>query len=86
MTEAYIYDAIRTPRGRGKKDGSLHTVKPITLVVGLINELKARFPNMDPAMIDDIVMGIVSPLGDQGGLGRRRKMDASKQRVHGNCQ
>ena len=66
MTEAYIYDAIRTPRGRGKKDGSLHTVKPITLVVGLINELKARFPNMDPAMIDDIVMGIVSPLGDQG--------------------
>ena len=68
MTEAYIYDAIRTPRGRGKKDGSLHTVKPITLVVGLINELKARFPNMDPAMIDDIVMGIVSPLGDQGGV------------------
>ncbi|WP_290524900.1 acetyl-CoA C-acetyltransferase [Alcanivorax sp.] len=68
MTEAYIYDAIRTPRGRGKKDGSLHTVKPISLVVGLINELKARFPNMDPAMIDDIVMGIVSPLGDQGGV------------------
>lgn len=68
MTEAYIYDAIRTPRGRGKKDGSLHTVKPISLVVGLINEIKARFPNMDPAMIDDIVMGIVSPLGDQGGV------------------
>lgn len=68
MTEAYIYDAIRTPRGRGKKDGSLHTVKPISLVVGLIDELKARFPNMDPAMIDDIVMGIVSPLGDQGGV------------------
>ena len=68
MTEAYIYDAIRTPRGRGKKDGSLHTVKPISLVVGLIHEIKARFPNMDPAMIDDIVMGIVSPLGDQGGV------------------
>ena len=68
MTEAYIYDAIRTPRGRGKKDGSLHTVKPISLVVGLIDEIKARFPNMDPAMIDDIVMGIVSPLGDQGGV------------------
>jgi acetyl-CoA C-acetyltransferase len=68
MTEAYIYDAIRTPRGRGKKDGSLHTVKPISLVVALIDEIKTRFPNMDPAMIDDIVMGIVSPLGDQGGV------------------
>ena len=68
MTQAYIYDAIRTPRGRGKKDGSLHTVKPIDLVVGLIHEIKARFPNMDPALIDDVVMGIVSPLGDQGGV------------------
>ena len=68
MTEAYIYDAIRTPRGRGKKDGSLHTVKPIDLVVGLIHELQSRFPNMDPALVDDIVMGIVSPLGDQGGV------------------
>jgi acetyl-CoA C-acetyltransferase len=68
MTEAYIYDAIRTPRGRGKKDGSLHSVKPIDLVVGLIHEIKARFPNMDPALIDDVVMGIVSPLGDQGGV------------------
>jgi acetyl-CoA C-acetyltransferase len=68
MTEAYIYDAIRTPRGRGKKEGSLYTVKPIDLVVGLIHEIKARFPNMDPALIDDIVMGIVSPLGDQGGV------------------
>ena len=68
MTEAYIYDAIRTPRGKGKKDGSLHTVKPISLVVGLIEEIKTRFPNMDPALIDDIVMGIVSPLGDQGGV------------------
>jgi acetyl-CoA C-acetyltransferase len=68
MTEAYIYDAIRTPRGRGKKEGSLHTVKPIDLVVGLIHEIKARFPNMDPALIDDVVMGIVSPLGDQGGV------------------
>lgn len=67
MTEAYIYDAIRTPRGRGKKDGSLHTVKPLDLVVGLIDELKTRFPNMDPSTIDDVVLGIVTPLGDQGG-------------------
>ena len=66
MTEAYIYDAIRTPRGRGKKDGSLHTVKPLDLSVGLVNELKARFPNMDPNRIDDILLGVVSPVGDQG--------------------
>ncbi|MEK9977982.1 MAG: hypothetical protein VW602_03500 [Paracoccaceae bacterium] len=53
MTEAYIYDAIRTPRGRGKSDGSLHTVKPLDLVVGLIDEVRARFPDMDVNRIDD---------------------------------
>ncbi|MEY1661628.1 acetyl-CoA C-acetyltransferase [Isoalcanivorax beigongshangi] len=66
MTEAYIYDAIRTPRGRGKKDGSLHTVKPLDLTVGLVHELLARFPNMDPNRIDDLLLGVVTPVGDQG--------------------
>ncbi|MFD6389037.1 acetyl-CoA C-acetyltransferase [Nocardia sp. NPDC060259] len=66
MTEAYIYDAIRTPRGRGKKNGALHGVKPLDLVVGLIEELKVRHPGLDPAAIDDIVLGVVSPVGDQG--------------------
>ncbi|MGW5437668.1 acetyl-CoA C-acetyltransferase [Nocardia asteroides] len=66
MTEAYIYDAIRTPRGRGKKNGALHGVKPLDLVVGLIEELKVRHPGLDPAVIDDIVLGVVSPVGDQG--------------------
>ncbi len=66
MTQAYIYDAIRTPRGRGKKDGSLHTVKPLDLTVGLVHELQARFPNMDPNRIDDILLGVVTPVGDQG--------------------
>ncbi len=66
MTEAYIYDAIRTPRGRGKKDGSLHTVKPLDLVVGLIDEVKDRFPNMDTNRIDDVLLGVVTPVGDQG--------------------
>ncbi|MGX1542054.1 acetyl-CoA C-acetyltransferase [Streptomyces adustus] len=65
-TEAYLYDAIRTPRGRGKADGALHGTKPIDLVVGLIHELLGRFPDLDPAAIDDIVLGVVSPLGDQG--------------------
>lgn len=65
-TEAYLYDAIRTPRGRGKANGALHGTKPIDLVVGLIHEIRDRFPGLDPAAIDDIVLGVVSPLGDQG--------------------
>ena len=66
MTEAYIYDAIRTPRGRGKRDGSLHTVKPLDLVVGLIDEVRERFPDMDVNRIDDVLLGVVTPVGDQG--------------------
>jgi acetyl-CoA C-acetyltransferase len=65
-TEAYVYDAVRTPRGRGKANGSLHGTKPIDLVVGLIHELRRRFPGLDPAAVDDIVLGVVSPIGDQG--------------------
>ncbi|HEY9495669.1 MAG TPA: acetyl-CoA C-acetyltransferase [Intrasporangium sp.] len=67
MTEAYVYDHVRTPRGRGKK-GSLHGVKPIDLTVGLIDALRERNPNLDPHRIDDVVMGIVSPIGDQGSV------------------
>ncbi|MFJ6572802.1 acetyl-CoA C-acetyltransferase [Streptomyces sp. NPDC091292] len=65
-TEAYVYDAIRTPRGRGKANGALHGTKPIDLVVGLIHEIRDRFPGLDPAAIDDIVLGVVGPVGDQG--------------------
>ncbi|CAM3959399.1 acetyl-CoA C-acetyltransferase [Nocardia ninae] len=65
-TEAYIYEAIRTPRGRGKKNGSLHSVKPIDLTVGLIQELRGRFPNLDEDRISDLILGVVSPVGDQG--------------------
>ncbi|UUN30390.1 acetyl-CoA C-acetyltransferase [Streptomyces sp. FIT100] len=65
-TEAFVYDAIRTPRGRGKAGGALHGTKPIDLVVGLIHEMRARFPELDPAAIDDIVLGVVGPVGDQG--------------------
>ncbi|MCX6400009.1 MAG: acetyl-CoA C-acetyltransferase [Propionibacteriales bacterium] len=66
MTEAFIYEAIRTPRGRGKKTGALHGTKPVDLVVGLVDELRARHPGLDPALVDDIVLGVVSPVGDQG--------------------
>ena len=66
MTDAYIYDAIRTPRGRGKK-GALHTTKPVDLVVGLVDELRKRNPALDADRIDDMVLGVVTPIGDQGG-------------------
>ncbi|WP_180116507.1 acetyl-CoA C-acetyltransferase [Acinetobacter sp. YH12140] len=65
MSEAYIIDAIRTPRGKGKKDGSLHAVKPISLLIGLLNELQNRH-QFDTAAVDDIVLGCVTPIGDQG--------------------
>jgi len=65
-TEAFVYDAIRTPRGRGKQTGSLHGVKPVSLVVGLIDELRHRHPDLDPHRIDDLLLGVVTPVGDQG--------------------
>jgi acetyl-CoA C-acetyltransferase len=65
MTDAYIYEAIRTPRGRGTHDGSLHSVKPVSLVTGLMNELRERH-QIDTALIDDVVLGCVTPVGDQG--------------------
>jgi acetyl-CoA C-acetyltransferase len=65
--EAFVYDAIRTPRGKGKKDGSLHEVKPVDLVVGLLDEVRKRNDGFDPGRVDDVVLGVVSPVGDQGG-------------------
>jgi acetyl-CoA C-acetyltransferase len=67
VPEAYVYEAIRTPRGRGRASGALHEVKPISLVVGLIHALRRRHPALDPAAIDDVVLGVVTPVGDQGG-------------------
>jgi acetyl-CoA C-acetyltransferase len=65
--EALVYDAIRTPRGKGKKDGSLHGTKPVDLVVGLLDAIRERNPNLDPNRVDDLVLGVVSPIGEQGG-------------------
>jgi acetyl-CoA C-acetyltransferase len=67
MTYAMIYDAIRTPRGKGKKDGSLHSIKPVDLLGGLLNQLQARH-GFDTAEVDDVVMGCVSPVGEQGSV------------------
>ncbi|MFF8281604.1 acetyl-CoA C-acetyltransferase [Streptomyces albus] len=65
-SEAFVYEAIRTPRGRGKAGGALHGTKPVDLVVGLIDEMRRRMPDLDPRAIDDIVLGVVGPVGDQG--------------------
>jgi acetyl-CoA C-acetyltransferase len=65
-TEAFVYDAIRTPRGRGKNTGSLHGTKPISLVVGLIDELRKRNPTLDTDRVSDLLLGVVTPIGDQG--------------------
>ena len=63
--DVFVYDAIRTPRGRGR-GGSLHGIKPISLVTGLIDAMRERNPSLDPARIDDLILGVVSPLRDQG--------------------
>jgi len=65
-TEPLIFDAIRTPRGKGKVNGSLHSTKPVDLVVGLMHEMLSRNPELDPNRIDDVVLGCVTPIGDQG--------------------
>jgi acetyl-CoA C-acetyltransferase len=66
VPQAFVYDALRTPRGKGKKNGSLHEVKPIDLVVGLLDAVKERNPGLDPERVDDVVLGVVTPIGDQG--------------------
>jgi acetyl-CoA C-acetyltransferase len=66
IPEAFIYEAVRTPRGKGKPGGSLHTVKPVDLLSGLITEILERNPGIAPEAIGDIITGVVSPLGDQG--------------------
>jgi acetyl-CoA C-acetyltransferase len=65
MTEAYIYDAVRTPRGRGKKNGSLYEVKPIDLLHTLFDALQKR-NNLNTALVDDVILGCVTPVGEQG--------------------
>jgi len=65
-TDALVFDAIRTPRGKGKVNGSLHATKPVDLVVGLMHETLSRNVKLDPNRVDDVVLGCVSPVGDQG--------------------
>jgi acetyl-CoA C-acetyltransferase len=65
MAEAYIYDAVRTPRGKGKKDGSLHEITALSLSVQVLNALKER-NDLDTSKVDDVILGCVAPIGEQG--------------------
>ncbi|MFN8321057.1 MAG: acetyl-CoA C-acetyltransferase [Chitinophagales bacterium] len=67
MKDAYIFDSIRTPRGRGKKTGSLYEVKPIDLLAQLFRALHQRNGEFDTSQVDDVVLGCVTPVGEQGG-------------------
>jgi acetyl-CoA C-acetyltransferase len=66
MPEAYIYDHVRTPRGRGKADGSLHEVTALALATAPLKALKER-NNLQPGTIDDVILGVVDPVGEAGG-------------------
>lgn len=65
MAEAFVYDAVRTPRGRGKSDGSLHEVQPIQLLTSVLKSVQER-NQLDTSFVDDVIMGCVTPVGEQG--------------------
>ncbi len=65
MTEAFIYDHVRTPRGRGKPDGALHPATPVTLVRHVLEALRER-SGLDTTLLDDVILGCVAPVGEQG--------------------
>jgi len=76
MSDAYIFDAVRTPRGKGKKDGGLHQAAPVWLVRTLLQALQAR-TGLDTALVDDVVLGCVTPVGEQGAdIARTAVLDA----------
>ncbi|MBK9352881.1 MAG: acetyl-CoA C-acetyltransferase [Bacteroidetes bacterium] len=66
MSEAYIYDCVRTPRGKGKKNGTLHEVSPTDLLAQMLIALKER-NNLETSLVEDVIIGCVTPVGDQGG-------------------
>ncbi|OGB44572.1 MAG: acetyl-CoA acetyltransferase [Burkholderiales bacterium RIFCSPLOWO2_12_FULL_65_40] len=76
MTEAYIFDAVRTPRGKGKKDGRLHQATPVWLLRTLLQALQER-NRLDTTLVDDVVLGCVTPVGEQGAdIARTAVLDA----------
>lgn len=70
MTQALIFDALRTPRGKGKADGALHSVKPVNLAAGLLRALEQRC-ELDTSQVDDVVLGCVTPLATRAPISPR---------------
>ncbi len=66
MTEAFIYDHVRTPRGRGKSDGALHEVSSLALAATVLGAIKDRNA-LDVSFVDDVILGCVDPVGEAGG-------------------
>jgi acetyl-CoA C-acetyltransferase len=81
MAEAYIYDAVRTPRGKGKNTGSLHEITSLQLATQALRALKER-NNLDTSKVDDVVLGCVTPIGEQGSDIAR--IAVSERRLFGN--
>src|SRR5690606_11417121 len=67
MADAVIYDHVRTPRGRGKNTGRLHEIAPITLATQVLEAIRDR-NELNTDLVDDVVMGVVSPVGEQGAV------------------
>jgi acetyl-CoA C-acetyltransferase len=65
MADAYIYDSVRTPRGKGRKDGALHEITALSLATQVLEALRDR-NGLDTALVDDVVLGCVAPVGEQG--------------------
>ena len=65
MADAYIYDAVRTPRGKGKKDGSLHEITGLSLATQVLEALRDR-NDLDTSKVDDVILGCVTPVGELG--------------------
>src|SRR5690606_63336 len=91
MADAFIYDHVRTPRGRGRADGSLHEVSSAELAAQVLDALAGRC-NLDTALIDDVVLGCAQPVGEQGGnIARAAVLEAgyaqtvAGQQVHRFC-
>jgi acetyl-CoA C-acetyltransferase len=87
MREAYIYDAVRTPRGRGKKSGTLNEVRPIDLLAQLFRAISERNGYFDTTKVDDVVIGCVTPIGEQGGdIAKFAHMYAGWDQVVSGCK
>ncbi|OYX31172.1 MAG: acetyl-CoA acetyltransferase [Caulobacterales bacterium 32-69-10] len=86
MAEAYIYDAVRTPRGKGKKDGSLHEITALALATQVLEGVRDR-NGLDTALVDDVILGCVMPVGEQGGdIARAAVLGANYDQVTSGVQ